>query len=590
MQRQEYENICKKLELGRTYRHDMRHHLMALEGLAKQGDTEAMTRYIENLNGRFADMEKATYCENSTVNAVVAACIRKAEEANCTITAKINSPREMPFDATHVCVILANALENAVNACEKIQPEEKRHIRLTVELIDNRKLAIAIENPCDTPVSFDADGFPDVPKREGHGIGLKSIHAVAKMYHGFFQCECREGKFCFKAVLFSCQNSVVSPVGKNVGNKKMRKRLASSALFSMLAFFMLINCMPVMAQTLADLPGLGLLVQIADLRSYHSQWGDTSFDAVLPVLKVVEVSTDEDEKADEEEEPLQEEPAAPEVKDSGDAEEVGTTRRDFSFVERLLAEAEGSSGTIFSGDSGTSVNPSSTEPSEEESQSSQPSVESQPDVSVEDPDQPDFPATPTDPSTPSTDLSDGVEDLNQQMEGYIEEMREKFLWYVARKYEGYVGMDVTYEILRNDERMLSIRFDAVLNAGSSGQYSRCFILDKEIGEVLELSDLFQPGSDYISVISAEILRQMTQLQADGIGDYFIPGSIWSESDYFEEIDADQNFYLDDQNQLVIIFDEGEVASNRLGMPEFVIETDLLQDILLPSSIIYCSTD
>ena len=32
------------------------------------------------------------------------------------------------------------------------------------------------------------------------------------------------------------------------------------------------------------------------------------------------------------------------------------------------------------------------------------------------------------------------------------------------KYEGYVGMDVTYEILRNDERMLSIRFDAVLNA------------------------------------------------------------------------------------------------------------------------------
>ena len=105
-------------------------------------------------------------------------------------------------------------------------------------------------------------------------------------------------------------------------------------------------------------------------------------------------------------------------------------------------------------------------------------------------------------------------------------MRDKFIWYAARKIRGICGQrDVTYEFLRNDERLLSIRFDATLNAGGSGQYSRSFTLDKQTGEILELSSLFQPGSDYIDVISQEILRQMEERVAAGEGDYFIPGHL-----------------------------------------------------------------
>lgn len=573
MQRREYEDVCKKMEMGRTYRHDMRHHLLVLEGLAKQGDTESMARYIGNLNGQLSEIEKESYCENSTVNAVLASCIGKAKKAHCVVTAKIHLPGDIPFDEIDVCIILANALENAVNACKKVYEEDKRYIHVAAELVDGRKLTISVENPCNVPLSFQADGFPIVPEREGHGIGLKSIDAVTKKYNGMFHCECKEGEFRFKAVLFNRQNPD-APADKR--NRNFSKKVASSVLLSMLAFFLFVNCMPVMAQVLTQVPGLGMLVRLADLRSYGFHWGDTSFEAVLPVLGAEDPLTNSKEEQPEESTPTgpQTTPSQPELTES-----AASASGSVSSANETASEPALLSGTISMESSATPSRPSAGE-----SQTSQSPAESQPDTPAE-PTRPALPTTPTEPTSPPLDISDGVEDLNQQMEEYISQMREKFLWYVARKYEGYVGLDTTYQVLRNDDMLLSVRFETTINVGGSGQYSRSFTLDKQTGKVLELGALFQPNSDYVGVISAEILRQMKQQVEAGEADYFIPGGIWSEEECFKEIDADQNFYINDQNQLVIVFDEYEVAPGSMGMPEFVLPTDILKEILQQLSIL-----
>lgn len=141
-------------------------------------------------------------------------------------------------------------------------------------------------------------------------------------------------------------------------------------------------------------------------------------------------------------------------------------------------------------------------------------------------------------------------------------------------------MDTDYQILRNDDRLFTVCFETTINVGGSSQYSRYLTLDKQTGNLLELESLFQPGSDYIGIISQDILRQMAEQVESGEADYFIPGGIWSEDECFQEIEADQNFYIGDDNQLVIVFDEYEVAPGSMGRPEFVIPTDLLQTVLL----------
>lgn len=200
LQRQDYESLCQKMEVGQIYRHDMRHHLAAMEGLLQQGDSGGALQYVHSLNGGLEKLTEPARCANNAVNAVLTAYIVQAGNMGCTMNTKLRVPEKLPFEETDLCVILANTLENAIHACQEL-PQEQRRIDLGIELTENRRLVVSVENPCLRPVSFGADGLPDVPKREGHRLGLHSVKRVVEKYGGLFRCQWERGCFVFRAVL-----------------------------------------------------------------------------------------------------------------------------------------------------------------------------------------------------------------------------------------------------------------------------------------------------------------------------------------------------------------------------------------------------
>ncbi|MEG0229109.1 MAG: RsiV family protein [Oscillospiraceae bacterium] len=146
-------------------------------------------------------------------------------------------------------------------------------------------------------------------------------------------------------------------------------------------------------------------------------------------------------------------------------------------------------------------------------------------------------------------------------------------------------MDTIYKIICNNDTMISIRFYTVINLGGSTEVNRIFTLDKKSGKVLTLENLFIEGSDYIKIISNDILKQM-KIQVDAeLADYFIPGGFWPNDECFKEIDTTQNFYINSDGKLVIVFDEYVVAPGSMGSPEFIISTDILKNILTNPSLI-----
>ncbi len=177
------------------------------------------------------------------------------------------------------------------------------------------------------------------------------------------------------------------------------------------------------------------------------------------------------------------------------------------------------------------------------------------------------------------------EEWNALAEEFLDQMQEEFLRAVMRKYDGYVGMDSDYTVVRDDEILCVTHFYATVNMGGSADYSRYIVLDKQRGQVLWLSDLFRPDSDYIDVVSREILRQMEEQVEAGTGRYYISGQGWLEEDCFHTVDSNQNFYIDETGSLVIVFDEYQVAPGSMGMPEFVIPTKILDGLLAEPSLL-----
>ena len=169
----------------------------------------------------------------------------------------------------------------------------------------------------------------------------------------------------------------------------------------------------------------------------------------------------------------------------------------------------------------------------------------------------------------------GADDLNSTVKNYTDEAKKKFWWYFNHRYNGYVAEDMKYTVIRDDDKFFVVRFNVTINVGGSLDYSRWIVFDKKEEKVLELSDLFKNGSNYIELVSGEILKQMKEKNERG-GNFFV-GSEYGE-DAFTEISPDANFYIDSYDRLVIVFDEYEVAPGSMGSPEFIIPNGVKEQL------------
>ncbi len=202
LQRRDYSAICQKVEMGRIYRHDMRHHLVALEGMLQQGDSAGAQQYIQELGGKLVTLSQTVWCPHAAINAVLAGYLSQAEDAGCRVEVDVCIPAQMPYGEMDLCILLANTLENAVHACRGVA-EGARWIRLKVEMTENSRLTLSVENPCPQPVAIDdSSGLPAVPSEGEHGLGLRSVRSVVDKYGGLLRSQWKDGRFLLRAALF----------------------------------------------------------------------------------------------------------------------------------------------------------------------------------------------------------------------------------------------------------------------------------------------------------------------------------------------------------------------------------------------------
>ena len=140
-------------------------------------------------------------CANVTVNALLRSCLGRARAAGCRAEVEADVPQKCPVDELDLCVILANAIENAVHACRRNKSPEDRWIRVRVTTHETGVTTLKLENPCGEEIAFGPDGLPKAGPSEEHGIGLKNVKAVVEQYGGVLSCGQRDGVFTLSAVL-----------------------------------------------------------------------------------------------------------------------------------------------------------------------------------------------------------------------------------------------------------------------------------------------------------------------------------------------------------------------------------------------------
>lgn len=183
------------------YRHDLRHHLQYLLSCLENEQPQRAKDYISGICAELEAQQVRHYCENEAANLILSAFASRAEQTGVKLEIRGVLPGTVHVAANDLCVILSNALENALHACLPLA-EAGEDCTICLDCrpnAQNGRLFLQVTNPCRGEVRFEK-GVP-VSDRPGHGIGTQSICAVAERYGGGCTFLTENGQFILRLFL-----------------------------------------------------------------------------------------------------------------------------------------------------------------------------------------------------------------------------------------------------------------------------------------------------------------------------------------------------------------------------------------------------
>lgn len=170
---------------------------------------------------------------------------------------------------------------------------------------------------------------------------------------------------------------------------------------------------------------------------------------------------------------------------------------------------------------------------------------------------------------------DAVNQVNLSVEEYTNQIISQFEADVkAGGGELHKGLYSDYEVLTDNDRLFTLRINTEEVMASAAVSVKIYTIDKKSGKILALKDMFPQGTDYVTMLSNAI---KTQMEADMNGDsgksYFLNDGMDSD---FTAIKENQNFYINADGHLVLVFDEYEIAPGYMGVVEMEVPETILK--------------
>lgn len=195
----EIETLRESQQKAKVYRHDLRHHMQYLSSCIENGKTQQAQLYIREICSEIEADKVTVYCENEAANLIFSAFAGRADNQGIPIKINAAVSRVIPVSESDLCVLLSNALENALHACQKCKEKGLPAVIEVSAYEENWKFFLQIINSCDEDIAF-VHGIP-VTNNPGHGMGVRSICAIVERYSGIYTFLAEEGRFILRVSL-----------------------------------------------------------------------------------------------------------------------------------------------------------------------------------------------------------------------------------------------------------------------------------------------------------------------------------------------------------------------------------------------------
>ena len=181
--------------------HDFKNHLRTIDGMLADSPTK---EYVDDLLSESYNSAQFCHCSNDVIDSIINCKISESMEKNITFTFDILLNEKLNISSVDICAVLANQIDNALEATSKMNNEENRFVK--VEIWQKESFVFfKVENSCkETPFNHEHKLVTTKDNANGmHGLGVKNIRETTEKYGGKLKNEYNDGVFTSVAMLIN---------------------------------------------------------------------------------------------------------------------------------------------------------------------------------------------------------------------------------------------------------------------------------------------------------------------------------------------------------------------------------------------------
>ena len=197
-----YKVVTEDFKELRKYRHDMKNHLLCINHLINTEDYSKALSYIEDINVHLSRNSGIFDTANPILDAILTEKKRTAVKKGIDFIDNIVIAGGINIEPVDFCIIFGNALDNAIESCEKVSKGNKE---IQIDMVSkNNMLIVKIKNSKEGNLILNNNKIlTSKLDKKNHGIGLDNIKEVIKRYEGILDITSEDDYFELSFTLYN---------------------------------------------------------------------------------------------------------------------------------------------------------------------------------------------------------------------------------------------------------------------------------------------------------------------------------------------------------------------------------------------------
>ena len=185
-------------EETRRFRHDIRNNLLCMNEMVTAGDNEKVAQYLKDLLEITESLSFKYVTGDELLDSILNSKAQDMDREDIRLEVDGVLAGGLPWKPVDICAVFANALDNAVEACLKVERSQRR---ISVDIKSTPQfwfitIANTVEETVDTTKLFHKKGgYTSKSDPSKHGIGTYSIKQTAESYGAVVKAECLDHIF-----------------------------------------------------------------------------------------------------------------------------------------------------------------------------------------------------------------------------------------------------------------------------------------------------------------------------------------------------------------------------------------------------------